>query len=157
MKILPAPLTIAQIAGLVGGEALGTLDNPVTGVADLADGAVKPGENLIRLAALGVEQSPFSTQALAVKLALHTVKLDLLRDDSAVELEQALRERRPGRRHRLRRHDDGSDDGSDSGGDDDRSRSGDNHGDDDRRGNRRRRGSGGDGCRLRLCARGVQR
>ena len=37
MKILPAPLTIAQIAGLVGGEALGTLDHPVTGVADLAD------------------------------------------------------------------------------------------------------------------------
>jgi UDP-3-O-[3-hydroxymyristoyl] glucosamine N-acyltransferase len=37
MKILPTPLTIAQIAGLVGGEALGALDHAVTGVADLAD------------------------------------------------------------------------------------------------------------------------
>jgi len=37
MKILPQPLTVAQIAGLVGGEALGALDHPVTGVADLAD------------------------------------------------------------------------------------------------------------------------
>ncbi|MDD5303515.1 MAG: UDP-3-O-(3-hydroxymyristoyl)glucosamine N-acyltransferase [Elusimicrobia bacterium] len=37
MKTLPKPLTIAQIAGLVGGEALGSLDHEVTGVADLAD------------------------------------------------------------------------------------------------------------------------
>jgi len=37
MKNLPRPLTIAQIAGLVGGEALGSLDHGVTGVADLAD------------------------------------------------------------------------------------------------------------------------
>ncbi len=37
MKTLPKPLTIAQIAGLVGGEALGVLDHEVTGVADLAD------------------------------------------------------------------------------------------------------------------------
>jgi len=37
MKILPKPLTIAQIAGLVGGEALGALDHAISGVADLAD------------------------------------------------------------------------------------------------------------------------
>jgi UDP-3-O-[3-hydroxymyristoyl] glucosamine N-acyltransferase len=37
MKTLPKPLTISQIAGLVGGEALGALDHEVTGVADLAD------------------------------------------------------------------------------------------------------------------------
>ncbi len=37
MKILPNPLTVAQIADLVGGEALGSLDHAVTGVADLAD------------------------------------------------------------------------------------------------------------------------
>ena len=37
MKTLPKPLTISQIAGLVGGEALGALDHAITGVADLAD------------------------------------------------------------------------------------------------------------------------
>jgi UDP-3-O-[3-hydroxymyristoyl] glucosamine N-acyltransferase len=37
MKTLPKPLTIAQIAGLVGGEALGDVNHAVTGVADLAD------------------------------------------------------------------------------------------------------------------------
>jgi len=37
MKIFPQPLTVAQIAGLVGGEALGVTNHPVTGVADLAD------------------------------------------------------------------------------------------------------------------------
>lgn len=37
MKSLPQPITVAQIAGLVGGEALGQLDHPVTGVADLSD------------------------------------------------------------------------------------------------------------------------
>ena len=37
MKTLPNPLTISQIAGLVGGEAFGALDHIVTGVADLAD------------------------------------------------------------------------------------------------------------------------
>ena len=37
MKALPAPLTVAQIAGLVGGEAVGALEHAVTGVADLAD------------------------------------------------------------------------------------------------------------------------
>ena len=37
MKALPKPLTVAQIAALVGGEALGAQDHAVTGVADLAD------------------------------------------------------------------------------------------------------------------------
>ncbi len=37
MKTLPTPLTIAQIAGLVGGEALGVLEHEISGVADLAD------------------------------------------------------------------------------------------------------------------------
>lgn len=37
MKTLPQPLTVAQIADLVGGEALGTTGHTVTGVADLAD------------------------------------------------------------------------------------------------------------------------
>ncbi|PIR14984.1 MAG: UDP-3-O-(3-hydroxymyristoyl)glucosamine N-acyltransferase, partial [Elusimicrobia bacterium CG11_big_fil_rev_8_21_14_0_20_64_6] len=37
MKTLPKPLTIAQISALVGGEAIGSLDHAVTGVADLAD------------------------------------------------------------------------------------------------------------------------
>ena len=37
MKSLPKPLTIAQIAALVGGEAMGALEHEVTGVADLAD------------------------------------------------------------------------------------------------------------------------
>ena len=36
MKTLPAPLTVSQIAALAGGEALGLLDHPITGVADLA-------------------------------------------------------------------------------------------------------------------------
>lgn len=37
MKSLPNPLTVSQIASLVGGEALGVLDHPVTGVANLGD------------------------------------------------------------------------------------------------------------------------
>jgi UDP-3-O-[3-hydroxymyristoyl] glucosamine N-acyltransferase len=37
MKTLPKPLTITQIAALVGGEAMGELSHEVTGVADLAD------------------------------------------------------------------------------------------------------------------------
>ena len=37
MKSLPTPLTVAQIAGLVGGEALGELDHPVSGVANLGE------------------------------------------------------------------------------------------------------------------------
>ena len=37
MKKFPQPLTISQIAALVGGEALGSLDHEVTGVADMAD------------------------------------------------------------------------------------------------------------------------
>ena len=37
MKTLPQPLTISQVAGLVGGEALGSTEHTVTGVADLAD------------------------------------------------------------------------------------------------------------------------
>ncbi len=37
MKTLPKPLTIAQVAALVGGEAQGDLSHTVTGVANLAD------------------------------------------------------------------------------------------------------------------------
>lgn len=37
MKTLPKPLSISQIAGLVGGEAMGVLDHLITSVADLAD------------------------------------------------------------------------------------------------------------------------
>lgn len=37
MKTLPKPLTVAEVAALVGGEALGDLAHAVTGVADLAD------------------------------------------------------------------------------------------------------------------------
>ncbi|MBI4059805.1 MAG: UDP-3-O-(3-hydroxymyristoyl)glucosamine N-acyltransferase [Elusimicrobia bacterium] len=37
MKTLPKPLTVSDIAALVGGEAMGALDHAVTGVANLAD------------------------------------------------------------------------------------------------------------------------
>ncbi len=37
MKTLPKPLTITDVAAIVGGEALGELDHTVTSVADLAD------------------------------------------------------------------------------------------------------------------------
>lgn len=37
MKTLPKPLTVADVAAIVGGEALGDLNHAVTGVADLAD------------------------------------------------------------------------------------------------------------------------
>jgi UDP-3-O-[3-hydroxymyristoyl] glucosamine N-acyltransferase len=37
MKTLPKPLTIADLAAFVGGEAIGALDYMITGIADLAD------------------------------------------------------------------------------------------------------------------------
>jgi UDP-3-O-[3-hydroxymyristoyl] glucosamine N-acyltransferase len=37
MKTLPQPLTVSQIAALVGGEALGKTDHTVTGVANLGE------------------------------------------------------------------------------------------------------------------------
>ena len=37
MKALPKPLTIADIAAFVGGEAIGALDYSITGIADIAD------------------------------------------------------------------------------------------------------------------------
>ena len=37
MKSLPKPLTLSEVAALVGGEAIGALEHQVTGVADMAD------------------------------------------------------------------------------------------------------------------------
>ncbi len=37
MKTLPQPMTVSQIAALVGGEALGSPEHPITGVAELGD------------------------------------------------------------------------------------------------------------------------
>ncbi|UPT74060.1 MAG: hypothetical protein M0D55_19925 [Elusimicrobiota bacterium] len=37
MKTLPQPLTVSQIAALVGGEALGSFDHAIFGVAEIAE------------------------------------------------------------------------------------------------------------------------